>query len=258
MLFFRKFHKMASCSYPVYLGFSLLGLEFCFLFFMKFSFFNLFFCITFYLFFLSYLWVKDVVKEEVTGQYSFYDYIIFRQGFRYFLFSEFVLFLTVFWTFLDASTHSLFWVGSGWCPMGILSSNYLGLNALASSFLMMNSQLLKYSRRYLYISNKTTELILLLCIFIGSCFVCFQLFEYSSNCFTITDSIYGSIFYLGTGLHGSHVLIGVIFLIINFFRFKLFHFNWINIQAFDLSMDYWRFLEWMWGFMFCLFYVLGS
>lgn len=74
----------------------------------------------------------------------------------------------------------------------------------------------------------------------------------------MNDRIYGRVFYIGTGLHGSHVLIGVCFLIVNFFRAKLHNFNWYHTQAYDMSIDYWRFLEWMWGIIFCLLYVWGS
>lgn len=126
---------------------------------------------------------------------------------------------------------------------------------MASLFLMMNSQILKYSRRYLCLNVFDCEFFLLLGIFIGSGFLCFQIFEYGGSCFSMSDCVYGSIFYLGTGLHGFHVFVGVVFLVFNYFRIKLFNFNWYHIQAYDISIDYWRFLEWMWGVMFCLLYV---
>nr|AOP18647.1 cytochrome c oxidase subunit III [Dirofilaria repens] len=258
LLKFRKFHKMEFSYYPFMFGFGILGLDFGLILFMNLGLFFPFFLCFFYLFYVSILWFKDVFLEDISGQYSFYDYRMFGQGFRLFLFSELTLFISIFWTFLDSSLCPLTWLGGVWSPYGILSPDYLGLNGTASLFLMMNSQFLKYSRRYLCINSNKCELFLLLSIFIGSGFLCFQFYEYSNNCFVMNDSVYGSIFYVGTGLHGSHVFVGVCFLIVNFFRIKLFNFNWYHMQAYDMSIDYWRFLEWMWGVMFSLLYVWGS
>nr|YP_010332250.1 cytochrome c oxidase subunit III [Tetrameres grusi]UNY39749.1 cytochrome c oxidase subunit III [Tetrameres grusi] len=258
MLKFRKCHKMSFSYYPLYVGFGVLFFDLCLVVFMSMSLYECLLVCVFYLLFLFFLWVKDVSFEDVSGQYSFQDYRMFRQGFRLFLFSELVLFFTVFWTFLDSSLYPVVWVGGGWCPVGVLSPSYLGLNALASSFLMINSQILKCSRRYLCYNIMLCEVLMVVCIMIGGGFVCFQIFEYGNNSFTFLDSVYGSVFYIGTGLHGGHVLIGVCFLLVNYWRINIFHFNWYHSQAFDMSIDYWRFLEWMWGFMFCLLYVWGS
>nr|YP_009127933.1 cytochrome c oxidase subunit III [Gongylonema pulchrum]AIY56387.1 cytochrome c oxidase subunit 3 [Gongylonema pulchrum]BAV82717.1 cytochrome c oxidase subunit III [Gongylonema pulchrum] len=255
---FRKCHKMAYSFYPYLAGLGVLSFDLCLLMFMKLGLLSMFFICMFFLIYISYLWLKDVFFENISGQYSLEDCRMFRQGFRLFLFSELALFFTIFWTFLDSSFYSVMWISGFWSPLGVLSPDYIGLNALASSFLMINSHILKYSRRFLFLSDLKCEIFMLLCIFIGGGFVCFQAFEYNNNPFTFTDSMYGSVFYIGTGLHGSHVIVGVCFLVINFLRIKFFHMNWFNSQAFDMSIDYWRFLEWMWGFMFCLLYVWGN
>nr|YP_003734891.1 cytochrome c oxidase subunit III [Setaria digitata]ACZ44415.1 cytochrome c oxidase subunit III [Setaria digitata] len=258
ILKFRKYHKMEYSYYPVMFGVGIVGLDFSLVVFMGMGiFYSLFVCLL-YLFYVSMLWVKDVMLEDVSGQYSQFDYRMFNQGFRLFLFSELALFFAVFWSFLDSALCPLTWLGGVGSPMGILSPDYLGFNAMASIFLMMNSQILKYSRRILCLNSSNCEIFLLLCIFIGSGFLCFQFYEYNNNSFVMNDSIYGNIFYVGTGLHGFHVFIGVCFLLINYIRIKMFYFNWYHTQAYDMSIDYWRFLEWMWGVMFSLLYVWGS
>lgn len=236
----------------------LLGFDVGFVLYMGFGFFSfLFFCV-FYVLYISFLWFKDVFFEEVRGQYSFFDCCMFFHGFRIFLFSELVLFFSIFWTYLDSSLCHLTWLGGDWCPVGILSPDYLGLNGMASFFLMINSQFLKYSRRFLCMNVYWCEIFLLFCIFVGGGFLCFQFYEYRNSCFIMGDSVYGGIFYIGTGLHGLHVFFGVCFLFVNFFRVKFFNFNWYHAQSYDMCIDYWRFLEWMWGFIFCLLYVWGS
>nr|WAP90824.1 cytochrome coxidase subunit 3 [Neofoleyellides sp. XM-2022] len=255
---FRKCHKMVSSIYPMLFSFGILGFDMGLLVMMKFGFVNSLFFSLFYLLFISFIWVKDVSFESMSGQYSFQDLRMFFHGFYLFLFSELVLFFVIFWSFLDSSLSSLMWIGDYWCPMGILSMDYIGMSVIASSFLMMNSQILKYARRYLFLNNFFCEIFLLMSIFIGGGFVCFQFFEYNNSPFTFLDSIYGNIFFIGTGLHGLHVFLGVCLIIISFFRLKFFNFNWFDTQIFDMSVNYWRFLEWMWGFMFSLLYIWGS
>nr|WGC93663.1 cytochrome c oxidase subunit III [Mansonella perstans] len=255
---FRKFHKLEYSYYPAMVGIGILGFDISLSLFMNFGMIFSFFVCLLYLFYIFLLWVKDVIMEDISGEYSLYDYRMFTQGFRLFLFSELSLFFSVFWSFFDYSLCPLTWFGGEWCPIGILSPDYLGINGAASIFLMMNSQILKYSRRFLCLNMLNCEYFLLICIFIGSFFLCFQYYEYTNNCFVMSDSVYGNVFYIGTGLHGMHVFIGVLFLIFNYFRIKVFNFNWYHTQSYDMSIDYWRFLEWMWGLMFSLLYVWGS
>lgn len=245
-------------NYPVFFGLSIFTFICGLLILIKFGFFYTLFFAVFYSAFLGYLWLKDVILEDMRGQYSFYDYRVFRQGFRLFLFRELILFFTVFWLFFDYSLCPVIWLGGDIVPTGILSVSYLGLNALATSFLIINSQLVKYCRRLLSNNNSDCLLVIIICIFVGVGFVCFQLFEYSNLYYSICDSTFGRTFFLGTGLHGRHVFVGVWFLIFCYIRIVLTHFNWLHIQIIDLCIDYWRFLEWIWGFIFSFLYVWGS
>nr|YP_004927911.1 cytochrome c oxidase subunit III [Heliconema longissimum]ACV96729.1 cytochrome c oxidase subunit III [Heliconema longissimum] len=258
MFLFRKFHKMIFSNYPIFFSMAFFGFMPGFLMFMKFGFFYTSLFSFFYIVMMSYLWLSDVMMEDMSGQYSIQDYRSFRQGFRYFIISELILFLVIFWCYFDYSITPVFWVGGDFYPCGIISVGYLGLNALATSFLMMNSQLIKLTRRMIFNNNYNCLFVMLLCIFVGAGFICFQLFEYSNLYYSMCDSTFGSIFFMGTGSHGSHVFVGGWFLIFCYFRMILLQFNWIHMQMLDLCIDYWRFLEWMWGIMFSLFYIWGS
>ncbi|KAF4514073.1 UNVERIFIED_CONTAM: hypothetical protein B566_EDAN019010, partial [Ephemera danica] len=110
----------------------------------------------------------DVILEDISGQYSTHDYRGFRQGFRLFLVS---------------------------------------LNALATTFLIINRQLVKYRRRLVINNDNSCFLIVITSIFIGVGFICFQIFEYRNLYYSICDRTFGSIFFLGTGIHGSHVFV---------------------------------------------------
>lgn len=255
---FRKYHKLEYSYYPIIFSLGILGFDFGLAIFISIGLFYPIFICFFYFFYISVLWLKDVILEDMSGQYSFYDFRMYVHGFRLFLFSELFLFFTIFWTFLDSSLCPVIWLGGVWSPLGLLSPWYLGLSSFFSLFLIIISHILKYSRRYLCLNLANCESLLLLCIFLGSFFLCFQSFEYYDNCYVINDGIYGNLFYIGTGLHGLHVFTGVLFLLLNFFRIKIFNYNWYHTQSYDISIDYWRFLEWIWGFITFFFYIWGS
>lgn len=87
---------MEFSYYPIIFGLGVLGIDFGLVLFMSIGIFCSFFICLLYLLYVSFLWIKDVFLEDVSGQYSFYDYRIFSQGFRLFLFSELTLFFSIF------------------------------------------------------------------------------------------------------------------------------------------------------------------
>lgn len=93
---FRKFHKISYSYYPSIFGVGVFGVVFCLSLFMNMGLFYPFITCVFYVFYVSVLWVKDVVLEDVSGQYSINDCRMFGQGFRLFLFSELALFFSIF------------------------------------------------------------------------------------------------------------------------------------------------------------------
>jgi heme/copper-type cytochrome/quinol oxidase subunit 3 len=77
----------------------------------------------------------------------------------------------------------------------------------------------------------------------GFTFIYSQLFEYSASSFDITDSVYGSTFYTLTGLHGLHVLVGVVFPIVCFVRLLCNHFLDNHYSGFVFAIRYWHFVD---------------
>ena len=99
---------------------------------------------------------------------------------------------------------------------------------------------------------------LILTVLLGFVFSCFQAYEYHHATFTISGNIYGSTFYMATGFHGFHVIIGTIFLAVCLFRVTRGHFKAEHHFGFEAAAWYWHFVDVVWLFLFAAIYIWGS
>jgi len=99
---------------------------------------------------------------------------------------------------------------------------------------------------------------LFLTVFLGFVFSALQFFEYFFTTFCINDSIYGSIFFLATGFHGLHVIIGNFFLFVCFLRMVFYHFSSEHHLSFEFAAWYWHMVDCVWLFLFVCIYWWGS
>ena len=97
-----------------------------------------------------------------------------------------------------------------------------------------------------------------LTVILGFCFTLLQIYEYQHASFSFSDHIYGSVFYMATGFHGFHVLVGTIFLAVCLFRGKRGHFNKDHHFGFEAAAWYWHFVDVVWLFLFAAIYIWGS
>ena len=95
-------------------------------------------------------------------------------------------------------------------------------------------------------------------VFLGFIFSCFQAYEYHHAAFTISQNIYGSTFYMATGFHGFHVIIGTIFLAVCLYRSMKGHFKPDHHFGFEAAAWYWHFVDVVWLFLFAAIYIWGS
>lgn len=94
-------------------------------------------------------------------------------------------------------------------------------------------------------------------ILLGVLFSCAQFYEFYDARFTFADTVYGSVFYLATGFHGLHVIIGTIFLIVNFFRMWRHHYSPSHHFGFTSACWYWHFVDVIWILLYILIYCSG-
>lgn len=185
-------------------------------------------------------------SSSLTG-YSFIQFFCNSQFFIYFVVWEVFFFFGIFW--------SLFWVIFSYDSCFILSLNLInpfGL-ALLNTFLLLSSSTFGVLFHLNYLNFKYDNN-LFLCIIFGFFFIVNQYLEFNLCFYTIWDYAFCSVFFLGTGFHGFHVLVGVIFLILNLIYFSLNRFYLLFFL--NCSLLYWHFVDIIWLFLFWIIYCI--
>ena len=110
------------------------------------------------------------------------------------------------------------------------------------------------------LENKRQESLLALglTILLGVLFLSLQSYEYAHAHFGFTEGIYSSTFFMATGFHGLHVLIGAIFLSVCWFRIRLGHLTAESHFGFEAAAWYWHFVDVVWLFLFVSIYWWGG
>src|SRR5690349_9766834 len=98
---------------------------------------------------------------------------------------------------------------------------------------------------------------LILTVVLGACFTCVQAYEYAHAAFHFSGNIYGATFFMATGFHGFHVLVGTVFLLVCLLRAYAGHFTPTQHLGFEFAAWYWHFVDVVWLFLFVCIYVWG-
>nr|YP_010028679.1 cytochrome c oxidase subunit III [Stomaphis sinisalicis]QOS49066.1 cytochrome c oxidase subunit 3 [Stomaphis sinisalicis] len=205
---------------------------------------------------ISSLWWRDIIRESTfQGNHNFYIMNLIKLSMIMFIISEMFLFISFFWNFLHNSLAPSIELGLNWPPKNILFFNPLLIPLLNTIILLTSSFTITLTHFYL-LNNKIKKSILFmnLTILLSIYFLILQFIEYKQAMFTFSDSIFGSSFYMATGFHGLHVIIGTLFLMINYLRMKKFYFSFIHHVSFELSAWYWHFIDIIWLFLYMTFY----
>jgi cytochrome c oxidase subunit 3 len=207
-----------------------------------------------------FFWWRDVIFESVVEKaHSVVAAIGMRFGMMLFILSELMFFVAFFWAFFDSS---LFPDGGVWPPEGIKMVNPLDLPLMMTMILLLSGCTVTWAHAAIMENDKESfNLALGLTVALGAIFLCFQIYEYyhlAHDYFGFTDGIFASTFYMATGFHGFHVLVGTIFLAVIWLRARANHFTKEKHFGFEAAAWYWHFVDVVWLFLFVAVYYWGS
>jgi heme/copper-type cytochrome/quinol oxidase subunit 3 len=212
------------------------------------------------LFYFIYLWLVDLVVESTwLGKYNRKLRSVIVAGFILFLASEVFLFGGFFWAYFDRFFHLPAVTGSNSISLGVevfvwYKKPLYGTIVLLFSTVAFNgaNYCMKWGSYYY------CEAFFAVGLFLGFLFLVLQATEYIHLSFNISDSVYSSCFYLLTGFHGFHVVVGLIFLTVQVWRFSNNHFTRERHLGLLLAMMYWHFVDIVWIFLFIFVYLCNN
>ena len=221
------------------------------------------------------LWWSDVVKEGNEGDHTPVVSIGLRYGMILFIASEVMFFVAWFWIFFEMALFHHVRVGSSidevrtawatWPPHGVETVPAFQLPLVNTLTLLLSGTTVTWAHHALQVGDrKGAKIGLFLTICLGVLFTSIQAYEYhhilTEHLFFNPQSeggqLYGSAFFMATGFHGFHVLIGTIFLIVCLLRLLGGGFTPTKHFGFEAAAWYWHFVDVVWLFLFAFVYVI--
>jgi cytochrome c oxidase subunit 3 len=224
-------------------------------------------------------WWSDVVKESRAGDHTPVVSIGLRYGMVLFIASEIMFFAAFFWMFFEMAIFNeartnvpeiSMWADtasawSTWPPKGIEVLSAWQLPLLNTVILLLSGTTVTWAHHALQVNDRAgAKLALGITVALGVIFTAVQAYEYyhilHENLFfneeAVNSGLYGSIFFMATGFHGFHVLLGTIFLIVCLVRLLVGHFTPEKHFGFEAAAWYWHFVDVVWLFLFAFVYVV--
>ena len=212
-------------------------------------------------------WWTDVVHEAGPGHYhTRVVQLSHRYGMMMFIASEVMFFVAFFWAYFDAALYPndpieyarADLLGT-WPPKGIETFDPWHLPLLNTLILLTSGTTVTWAHHALLEGDRKGVLQGLgLTVGLGLLFTLCQAFEYSHAAFGFSGHIYGATFFMATGFHGFHVIVGTIFLAVCLMRAYRGQFTTTQHLGFEFAAWYWHFVDVVWLFLFAAIYVWGS
>jgi len=213
-------------------------------------------------------WWRDVIKESTYGGYHTpVVQISHRYGMILFIASEVMFFVAWFWAFFDASLFPgdaieysrAEFTGGTWPPKGIEALDPWHFPLLNTLILLTSGTTVTWAHHALLKGDRFgLKAGLILTVLLGLLFTSVQAYEYANAPFAFKGSIYGATFFMATGFHGFHVIVGTIFLAVCLGRAFAGQLSKAHHLGFEFAAWYWHFVDVVWLFLFACIYVWGS
>jgi cytochrome c oxidase subunit 3 len=218
-------------------------------------------------------WWREVVKEGRTGDHTPVVEIGLKYGMILFIVSEIMFFAAWFWSFFELAIFyparvgatfdatSPVWEGlnafAQWPPTGVTTFDPFHLPLINTLILLLSGTTVTAAHHALqHDKMDNAKFMLILTIVLGVTFTSLQVYEYSIAQFTFDGTLYGSAFFMATGFHGAHVVIGTIFLFVCLMRMYANNMTAKKHLGFEFAAWYWHFVDVVWLFLFAFVYVL--
>jgi cytochrome c oxidase subunit 3 len=213
-------------------------------------------------------WWRDIIDEaEHQKLYTPVVQLHLRYGMILFIASEVMFFVAWFWAFFDVSlfpgepvqaTRTAL-TGGVWPPKDIATFDPWHLPLVNTLILLTSGTTVTWAHHALQHDDRSGLVWGLVCtVALGALFTCVQAYEYAHAAFGFAGHIYGSTFFMATGFHGFHVLVGTIFLTVCLFRALAGHFKPEQHFGFEAAAWYWHFVDVVWLFLFACIYVWAA
>ncbi|KJS36901.1 MAG: cytochrome B562 [Hyphomonas sp. BRH_c22] len=218
-------------------------------------------------------WWREVAKEGAIGDHTPVVSIGLRYGMILFIASEVMFFVAWFWGFFEFTIYESARTGStwdatnplyadalakfnDWPPAGVETFDPFHLPLINTLVLLLSGTTVTWAHHALQHGDRSgAKLGLLLTVLLGLGFTALQVLEYSHAGFTYDGTLYGSAFFMATGFHGAHVVIGTIFLAICLLRLMMGGMTPTKHLGFEFAAWYWHFVDVVWLFLFAFVYV---
>ena len=208
-------------------------------------------------------WWRDVIKEAVREKaHTPVVKIGLRYGMSLFIASEVMFFAAFFWAFYDAALFPKVFAENPqgvWPPPNIEPLDAFHLPLMMTLILLLSGVTVTWAHHAIIEgNNRDASKALGLTVLLGVMFTFFQGWEYAHAAFGFTQGIYPSTFYMATGFHGFHVIVGTVFLFVCWIRTMKGHFTPKSHFGFEAAAWYWHFVDVVWLFLFVSVYWWGS
>lgn len=208
---------------------------------------------------LIFLWWKDLKIERLLGYHTHKLEVSLRLGILLFILSEVFFFLSFFWAFYDASLAPSIELGLSWPPKGIIPLSVYSVPLLNTIILLSSGITVTWAHHSIMNNLYNKSIIsLMVTVVLGIYFLFMQWIEYNEAMFAISDGVYGSTFFMATGFHGMHVIVGTSFLLFTFFSLLNSHLTYDHHFSFEAAAWYWHFVDVVWLILFISIYWWGS
>ena len=229
-----------------------------------------------------YAWWSDVIHEAHAGDHTPVVQLHLRYGMIMFIASEVMFFVAWFWAWFDyslfpvplelvkdAETHAFTvtnLIGQEgaaalmqWPPKGLEVLDSMKLPLLNTLILLCSGTTVTWAHHALIHGDREgLKKGLWLTIFLGLLFSSIQAYEYAEAPFPFAGLNYGTAFFMATGFHGFHVIVGTIFLAVCLARTYKGHFTPQQHFGFEAAAWYWHFVDVVWLFLFIAIYIWGG